>query len=404
MGPVRTPHLGPDAGGVAVSGRVRVLHVITRLVVGGAQENTLLTVRHLDRRRYDVHLVSGPSVGPEGSLEGELPPEVPFVRIPELVRMPHPAKDLVALWKLYRLMRDGAFQVVHTHTTKAGVLGRVAARWARVPVVVHTPHGHAFHGYLGATGSVALRLVEARLARWTDTIVCLTDAERQDYVRLGVGRPEQFEVIHSGVDTARFQSLQPDPERKRGQLGLPAGARLVGCVARLAPVKGVQYLVEAVQAIRTAVPDAVVVFVGDGELRPQLDRRVRELGLDGAVAFLGLRRDVHEILPLFEVAVLPSINEGMGKAAVEAMAAGKPVVAAAVSGLRDVVRHGRNGLLVPPADPGALAQAVVRLLRHPESARRMGAAGQRDAGAYGIEGMVARIEAMYERLLRSKGL
>jgi glycosyltransferase involved in cell wall biosynthesis len=148
----------------------------------------------------------------------------------------------------------------------------------------------------------------------------------------------------------------------------------------------------------------VVVFVGDGELRPHLERRARELGVDSAVQFLGLRRDVHEIVPLFEVAVQPSLNEGMGKAAVEAMAAGKPVVASAVSGLRDVVRPGRNGVLVPPGDPDALSRAVLDLLNDSDRARRLGEAAREDAESYGVEAMVARLEALYDRLLRTKGL
>jgi glycosyltransferase involved in cell wall biosynthesis len=384
--------------------RVRVLHVITRLVVGGAQENTLLTVRHLDRGRYEVALASGPTLGPEGSLEAEVPRDVLFLRVPELVRPPHPPKDAVALGKLYRLMRRGRYHIVHTHTTKAGLLGRLAARLARVPVVVHTPHGHAFHGYLSRAGSEALRRVEATLARWTDAIVCLTEAERDDHLRLGVGEPWQFEVVHSGVDLARFRMPPRDPEAKRRELGLPAAARVVGCVARLAPVKGVQYLLEALPRIRASVPEAVLVFVGDGELRPQLERRAQELGVDGAVRFLGLRRDVHEIVHLFDVSVLPSLNEGMGKAAVEAMAAGKPVVASAVSGLRDVVRPGRNGVLVPPGDPDALSRAVLDLLNDSDRARRLGEAARQDAESYGVEAMVARLEALYDRLLRTKGL
>ncbi|MCS7173084.1 MAG: glycosyltransferase family 4 protein [Armatimonadetes bacterium] len=387
-----------------MSRRIRVLHVITRLVVGGAQENTLLTVRHLDRTRYEVTLASGPSLGPEGDLEAEVPEDVTFVRIPELVRPPHALKDSVALRKLYRLMRRGGYHLVHTHTTKAGLLGRVAARWAGMPVVVHTPHGHAFHGYLGSLGSWALRKVEAALARWTDAIVCLTEAERLDHLRLKVGRPEQFEVIHSGVDLARFRTPLPNPTVKRRELGLPDWAPIVGCVARLVPVKGVQVLLEAVPHLRNRVPDAVVVFVGDGELRPQLERRARELGVEGAVRFLGLRRDVAEIVPLFAVAVQPSLNEGMGKAAVEAMAAGKPVVASATSGLVDVVRDGRNGVLVPPGDPEALARAVCDLLHHPDTARRMGEAARQDAEAYGVKAMIARLEMLYERLLRAKGL
>ncbi|MDR7415104.1 MAG: glycosyltransferase family 4 protein [Armatimonadota bacterium] len=386
-----------------MSRRIRVLHVITRLVVGGAQENTLLTVRSLDRNRYELTLASGPSLGPEGSLESEVPEDVVFVRIPELTRSPHPLKDPVALGKLYRLMRQGRYHLVHTHTTKAGILGRIAARWAGAPVVVHTPHGHAFHGYLGPLGSKALRRVEAALARWTDAIVCLTEAERADHLRLGVGRPEQLEVIHSGVDLSRFCPPAVNPGAKRQELGLPDRARIIGCVARLVPVKGVQVLLEAVPRIRERVPEAVVVFVGDGELRPQLERRARELGVDGAVRFLGLRRDVAEIVPLFEVAVQPSLNEGMGKAAVEAMAAGKPVVASAVSGLVDVVRPDRNGVLVPPGDPEALARAVTDLFLHPERMREFGRAARQDAEVYGVEAMVDRLEALYERLLRAKG-
>jgi glycosyltransferase involved in cell wall biosynthesis len=301
-------------------------------------------------------------------------------------------------------MRRGRYHIVHTHTTKAGLLGRLAARLARVPVVVHTPHGHAFHGYLSRAGSEALRRVEATLARWTDAIVCLTEAERDDHLRLGVGEPWQFEVVHSGVDLARFRTAPRDPEAKRRELGLPAAARVVGCVARLAPVKGVQYLLEALPRIRASVPEAVLVFVGDGELRPQLERRAQELGVDGAVRFLGLRRDVHEIVHLFDVSVLPSLNEGMGKAAVEAMAAGKPVVASAVSGLQDVIRPGCSGILVPPGDPDALSRAVVDLLRDTDRARSLGEAARREAESYGVEAMVARLEALYDRLLRGKGL
>lgn len=384
-------------------GRIRVLHIITRLVLGGAQENTLLTAGGLDRGRYAVTLASGPTIGPEGSLENRIPGDIPFERIPDLVRDPHPVKDLVTLARLYRLIRRGRYHIVHTHTTKAGILGRLAAKAAGVPVIVHTPHGHAFHDYLGARGSEALKWVERGLARITDRIICLTPAERDDHVRFRIGPAESFEVIHSGVDLDRFRHARVDPVGFRRALGIPPSGPLVVCVARLVAVKGVEYLLEAVPLVRAAVPGATVVFVGDGVLRPVMERRAAALVPDGAVVFLGLRSDVPEILQLSDVAVLPSLNEGMGRAAVEALAAGRPVVASRVSGIQDIVVHGETGFLVPPADPRALADAVLRVLATPGLAQTMGARAAQSVAAYGIETMIDGIDRLYVQLLTSSG-
>lgn len=382
-----------------MSDRIRILHVITRLVLGGAQENTLLTVRHLDRQRYDVTLASGPTAGPEGSLEDGIPPDIAFERIPTLVRDPHPIRDVSALAHLYRLMRRHRYHVVHTHTTKAGLLGRIAARLAGIPIVVHTPHGHAFHDYLSPRGSAALMIVERWLTRWTDRIICLTEAERQDHLRFGIGDPEKFVVIHSGVDLDRFRTAEAEPEAKREALGLPVHGPLVGCVARLVPVKGVQYLLEAAPLVRSAVPRVTIAFVGDGPLRADLEHRATALGLDGAVKFLGLRRDVADIMPLCDVVVLPSLNEGMGRVAVEAQAAGRPVVGSRISGLQDVVKDGETGLLVPPANPQALATAIIRCLTDPALASAMRSQARRSVEPYGVSIMVSRIERTYADLL-----
>jgi glycosyltransferase involved in cell wall biosynthesis len=379
--------------------KIRVLHVITRLILGGAQENTLLTVTHLDRGRYATTLASGPTEGPEGSLEDRIPANVEFVRVSELVRDPHPVSDVVALGRLTALMRRGRYHIVHTHTTKAGLLGRIAAAAARVPVVVHTPHGHAFHDYLGSAGSRALVWAERALARWTDRMICLTEAEKADHVRFGIGPAEQFEVIHSGVDIEGFAATRISRGEKRKALGLPPAGPLVGCVARLVHVKGVHYLLDAVPVIRAAVPAATVVFVGDGPLRGELERRAAMNGLNGAAVFLGLRRDVAEILPLFDVVVLPSLNEGMGRAAVEAMAAGRPVIGAKVSGIQNVIKDGETGLLVPPADATALAQAVIRCLGDPNSSRAMGKRARQTIDAYGIGPMISKLDDLYIQLL-----
>lgn len=382
--------------------RIRVLHVITRLVLGGAQENTLLTVARLDRSRYDVTLASGPTEGVEGSLEDHIPHDIPFVRIPALVRNPEPLHDWKALRHLIMVMRQGRYHIVHTHTTKAGILGRIAARRTGVPIVIHTPHGHAFHDYLNRFGSEALKALERGLGRWTDRVVCLTEAERQDHLRMGIGRPECFEVIHSGVDVAYYRQIQINPERKRRDLGLPPHGPLVGCVARLVSVKGVEHLLEAVPVIRAAEPRATVVFVGDGPLRPALERRAATLGLNGGVAFLGLRRDIAEILPLFDLVVLPSLNEGMGRVVVQAQAAGRPVIGSRVSGIQEVIDDGRTGLLVPPANSQALAEAVIRCLRDPVYAGSLADEAQATVEAYGIEPMIRRLDDLYQRLIQKK--
>ncbi len=383
--------------------RIRVLHVITRLILGGAQENTLLTVAHLDRMRYKVTLASGPTTGPEGTLEDRIPSDIAFEPIPELVRDPHPVKDMIALRRLYALMRRGQYHIVHTHTTKAGLLGRIAAGLARVPIVVHTPHGHAFHGYLNSAGSRALQWVERQFARWTDRIICLTEAERQDHLRFCVGPPEKFEVIHSGVDIERFRRARlASSHHSRRAFGLPEDGPLVGCVARLVPVKGVRHLLEAVPLVRAAVPQAAVVFVGDGPLRGELERRAAVLQLNGAVTFLGLRRDVADIVALCDVVVLPSLNEGMGRAAVEAFAAGRPVVGSRISGIQDVITDGQTGLLVPPADPNALAHAIIRCLASPALSDAMGRRAQGEAERYSLIQMIAKIDRLYTGLLATR--
>ncbi len=368
----------------------RVLHVITRLVVGGAQENTLLTVRGLRALGYEVELAVGSETGPEGSLA--IPEGVVAHRIPTLVREIRPLSDLRALWSLCRLMRRG-YHVVHTHTSKAGVLGRVAARWAKVPLVVHTPHGHVYHGYGGRLRSRFFVWVERALARWTDALVALTQSEKREHLREGVGRLEQWAVIPSGVE---MEGYQRQSALRRQDVGLPEDGFVVGCVARLVPVKGVEDAIEATAQLRSLSPPVHLVLVGDGPQRPALERLVTALRLQDRVHVLGLRRDVPDLLPLFDVVVLPSRNEGMGRVIVEAQAAGVPVVAARVGGIPDLVVEGITGILVPPADPGALADAIRSLAEDRGAWARMKAAARthvaRDLSA---DAMVRSVDALY---------
>ncbi|MCL6499853.1 MAG: glycosyltransferase [Firmicutes bacterium] len=373
----------------------RVLHVITRLVVGGAQENTLLTAQGLRARGYEVELAAGPETGPEGVLP--VPDGIVFYAVPTLVREVRPLADLRALWDLYRLMRRG-YDVVHTHTSKAGVLGRIAARLAGVPVVVHTPHGHVYHGYGGRVRSRLFVWVERLLARWTDVLVALTESERREHLAEKVGRAEQWCVIPSGVEIERYR--KPTPLR-RSDLGLPEASFVVGCVARLVPVKGIEDAVTATAQLVDLTPPVHLVLVGDGPQRGALQKLAGQLGVRERVHFLGLRRDVPDLLPVFDILVLPSRNEGMGRVLVEAQAAGVPVVATRVGGVPDLVSEGQTGRLVPPGDPAALAAAIRSLAEDRAALTQMrDAARAHVAECLSAEAMVASLEAVYGRRLR----
>ncbi len=344
-------------------------------------------------------LVSGPTLGREGSLEARIAADAAFVRVPELLRNLHPAHDAIAVGASVRA--DAARPIPdRAHAYDQGrPLGPDRRAVGGVPVVIHTPHGHAFHDYLSRAGSGALIRVERTMARWTHRIVCLTDAERDDHLRYRIGPPRKFEVIHSGVDLERFRSPRIPPEVTRRSLGLDGAGRLVGCVARLVPVKGVDCLLDAWSAVRAAVPGATVVFVGDGPLRPSLEAAAAARGIQDSVVFLGVRDDVAELLPVFDLVVLPSRNEGMGRAAVEALAAGRPVVGSRISGLQDVVQDGETGLLVPPGDPAALAAAIIRCLTERPFRDRMAACARAGAEPYGIASMLTQLDRLYTQTL-----
>ena len=385
---------------------IRVLHVITRMVRGGAQMNTLATVLGLDNGIWRSELATGPSEGPEGSLEiAARVAGARLIHIPDLVRPIAPARDARALGQLVRLIRRERPHVVHTHTSKAGVLGRVAARLCRAPVVVHTPHGHVFHSYESRVRTALFIGAERLCGRLADRQIALTEGCRRDHLALRIAPADRFVTIHSGVDFSPFEAARPRREAVRRELGLPPGAMVLGTVGRLAPIKGQRYLLEAFAALRQSAPRLQLLLVGDGELRADLEQLAERLGCREQTRFLGLRRDVPELLAAMDLFALPSLNEGMGRVLLEAMALELPIVATEVGGIPDLVEDGETGLLVPPGDSVALGEAIQRLLAAPELAKRLGRQGKaRATPHYSQEAMVARIEALYRELLAARGI
>jgi glycosyltransferase involved in cell wall biosynthesis len=387
---------------VTARDKIKVLHVITRLIVGGAQENTLYTVAGLDKSKYWVVLASGPTDGPEGNIEDIVHKnKINFVKIPELVREIDLYKDLIAFFKLYRLIRRYRFDIVHTHTSKAGILGRCAAKMAGTQVIVHTPHGHLFYGYYGKFKTRSFIWLERTIARITSCIITLTEIGKKEHISFGIAQPQKFRVVQSGIDAEAFKKTDPSRvEKLRKELGLSSDNKVVGTVARLVPVKGHSYFIQAAEKIVKVIPQSRFMIVGDGVLRAKLEKLVKEKNLRDYFYFLGLRSDVSDLLSLFDVFVLSSLNEGMGKVVVEAMASSKPVVATRVGGIPEVVSDNDTGLLVEPMNIDSLAESVISLLKDKQRSMAMGEAGRRRAEAIFLKDeMVCKIDKIYREFL-----
>lgn len=387
----------------------RIIHVITRLDHGGSAENTMLTALRHDKTRFTPMVVAG-LPGRWDAQGGQAATDANCRRLdrcgvrwrlmPALVRPISPVADLQALWSLILLFRREKPVLVHTHTSKAGLLGRLAAKIAGVPAVIHTPHGHVFYGHFGPLLSRLLLLIERILSRFTRRLVALTESEREDHLHRKVGRAETFAVIPSGIDLDRFRRLDRGDRRKAARFGCPPGASVVGTVGWLTEIKGHRYLVEAAARLKQEFPQLQVIIVGSGGLGPSLERLATELGMQRALHLLGHRADVEVCLHAMDLFVLPSLNEGMGRALVEAMAAGLPVIATKVGGVPALIDHDRTGLLVPPADSAALADAVRFLLRHPEEAERLGRAAQASiTERFSADSMVQALERLYQETL-----
>ena len=393
---------------IAVAPKIRVLHIITRLDMGGSAQNTLLSCLRLDPALYSVTLVKGSTVESnmtreevqrlEQRLASAREQGVRVITIPTLVRRISPAKDLGAFVSICRYIFALRPDIIHTHTSKAGLLGRVAAWLTRVPIVVHTPHGHVFYGHFGPGLSRIFLQVERMLGCITNHLIALTPGEAEDYVDLGVMPPHKISVVPSGIDLRRFAGARVDRLSKRRELGVPPAALAVGFVGWLLPIKGLSFLVRAMPGILARHPESFLVLVGKGDDEAKLRSLADSLGLNGRVLFLGWRPDVEEILPCLDLLVLPSLNEGMGRVLVEAMAAGVPIVASHTGGVPDLVWDGQNGLLVPPADSEALERAISQLFRDEPRRRRMGAKGKEICSQYSVESMVNQISDLYALL------
>jgi glycosyltransferase involved in cell wall biosynthesis len=393
----------------------KIIHIITRLDKGGSAENTLLTALGINKKKYEVILVKGPtyesrmSNKEHATISADLKEArlngIRIVNLPFLLRRINPVYDLLALFSLYVFLIKEKPTIVHSHTSKAGLLGRLAAKLAGVPIIVHTPHGHVFFGYFGPFRTKIFILLEKLASRITGKIVTLSNREKEDYILFKIAEEDKFSVICSGIGLNRFkESLLSEKQNLKKELGMPENSLIVGTAGRLVPVKGPEFLLKAAKYIISEYPDTYFIFTGDGPLEQDLKRKALEMGISENVIFLGWRDDVAKIISIYDIFVLPSLNEGMGRVLVEAMALGKSIVASNIGGIPDLVIHGKNGFLVPPKNPKELAKYIQVLLEDKDKREKMGLAGKEMAYNFTSERMVEKIANLYKKLLAKKNI
>lgn len=374
--------------------RTKVLHLITLSVLGGAQDNTFGTCELHDRRRYEVHL----GCNPNGQWIDRARRAVDaYHPLPSLQTPPHPLRDLRTLWDLIGLLRRERFDVVHTHTAKAGFLGRLASWICRVPVVVHTYHAFPFHDYTSHGKNYLFRAMERLVRPMTSFIFTLSDVDRDSGQKLRILDGQRSATAYTGIDFRKLDKAAPR-ELTRAKLGIAPECPVVLHVGRMEAQKAPQLLVEAFARVVREHPCALLLFAGDGELRPQVEEAIRTHRLGQNVRILGFRDDVPDLLAAADVFAFSSRWEAMGRAMVEAMLMGRAVVVPAIYGIPEIVHHKDTGWLYEVGDASQLAEGISYLLAHPDERERLGRAAQQlTRKLFDLGEMVTKIESTYVR-------
>ena len=392
--------------------KIRVLHTITRLILGGAQENTLLSVIGLHNDPdIEVELLTGPGLGPEGEIASharEL--GIRIIEIPQSRRNINPYYDIATIAKTMSIIRNGNYDVVHTHSTKAGIIGRLIASHYKVPAIVHTVHGPAFY----EEQPVLVRKFYISLEKWAakhcDKIACVADAMRDEYLAEKVGRPEQYITVRSGMDVKRFAEAGQNQAKRlelRKKYSITDEQIVIGKIARLFDLKGHIYVIEAAREIVKKHKNVRFFFAGDGLLRDELAAKVKEYGLDGYFIFAGLipNTDIPEIISLMDIVVHASLREGLARVLPQALLEEKPTISFDVDGAREVIKNNETGYLVDAKDVQGLAAAANDAIDNFAIAKQMAKHGRSIVEkAFSTEKMVADLKGLYADILKGKGI
>ena len=376
-----------------MSKKIKLLHVITHLPIGGAQDNTLYTVELLNKDKYDISLSC--------NLNGELVSRAKKVKhlklydVPNLRREVSIINDIRAFLYLYKLIKKENFNIIHTHSSKAGFLGRIAAMLNKTPIVIHTIHGFAFHDYMNSFKKNIFIYLEKLSAKWTHGLVTVSNLNKKKVVDLGIAPIEKLKNIYSGIDLTLFINEKNDQFRK--ELNLDSNHLLLGSVGRLSNQKDPITMIEAFCIVIKRFPNAHLTLVGEGELRDEILIKIDQLQLNGRVHLTGNKNDPWKIYHSLDLFIMSSIYEGLGRSITEALSCGVPVVCTSVEGVPEIVRDNETGILVPPKDPGALATGIINSLNDMDNAKRMAEEGRKFVNEnFDVNKMVDDIDSLYD--------
>ena len=377
--------------------RLKVAHIITRLELGGAQQNTLYCCANHDRKKYDAILICGEG----GYLDGEARKNKKLYKtyfLPELKHPIRPWSDFFAGTKLIRILKEEKVDIVHTHSSKAGILGRLAAGLAETPWVVHTVHGWGFYpGQFFLTRWI-YQFLERRAACYTHRLITVSEANKREGLAAGIGKESQYRVIHSGIDPQPFWVSTSVAQKARLKLQVK-NRPCVLVLSNLKKQKSPLDVVEVGRVLAEKIPEVLFLWAGDGPLRDKLEKSIAEKGLKKNFRLLGWRKEVAQLLAASDALLLTSIHEGLPRVVLQAMAAGKPVVATAVNGTPEAVKNGVTGFLHKSHDTDAMGESLFKLLTNPSLSRKMGQAGRKALkGTFLIGKMLQEIEKLYDEL------
>lgn len=382
--------------------KTTVVHIITKLELGGAQQNTLFTVANLERRKYEPVLISGT----EGILveDAKKLKDVKVYLVPELVREIRPLKDAISFLKIRRILKElkKPFSniIVHTHSSKAGILGRWAARVAGINLIIHSVHGFSFNDYQPSFLRAFYIFTERVTSLVTTRFIAVSKSNIGKGVAERIFSKDKAVLIRSGIDIREFQEVKGDRMKKKEELGADARCPLVAMIACFKTQKSPLDFVKIARIVSDNISEIRFLLVGDGVLRSEIEELIKKLGMEDKIFLLGWRNDIPGILSCIDVLVLTSLWEGLPRVFPQAMASGVPVVATEVDGAPEAIKNGLNGFLLPPKDINAMAEKVIYLIRHPEKAQEMGEKGKGLVAEFDIWKMLAQQEELYASLLK----
>ena len=382
--------------------KFNVMHIITKLELGGAQQNTLDTVRYLDRNKYNLYLISGT----EGILveDAKKIKDAKVILMPELRHEISPFYDILCLFKLIKLFRKEKIDIVHTHSSKAGILGRFAGKLGCVPIIIHTIHGFSFNDFQNFIVKNFYILFEKIAAAFTDSLVAVTKKDIEKGLNAGVGIKDKYTVIRSGIDIGKFKNTKVDPIKKKEELNIKNTSwSIVGMIACFKPQKSPLDFIKAADIVIREFPETYFLLVGDGELKSDIEELVKKLNLSENIIFAGWRDDINEVIRIFDIFVLTSLWEGLPRSIIQAFAANIPVVATKVDGSSEIIEDGINGYLTTPGYYEETAEKIKTLLKDKELAKKIAKNGfdklNNFADEFDYKGMVKNIDSLYTKLL-----